>query len=43
MIHTDAIHLVLRKQDYDSEAAVRMEIADCLLLGGEKMGTLVHP
>ncbi len=28
MIHTDAIHLVLRKQDYDSEAAVRMEIAE---------------
>lgn len=31
MIHTEAIHLVLRKQDYDNEAAVRMEIADRLL------------
>lgn len=28
MIHTNAIHLVLRKQDYDNEAVVRMEIAE---------------
>ncbi len=28
MIHTNAIHLVLRKQDYNNEAVVRMEITD---------------
>ena len=28
MIRTNTIHLVLRKQDYDNEAVVRMEIAD---------------